>query len=97
MIYFKLVRDGNMKKKVIRYVILLLLIPVVISTVLAIIQGNEQNKINVNNDSDLDIPTYSDNSIDEFKRSNSYIYASIFGLLIVSGGVWYYVKMKGEF
>ena len=35
--------------------------------------------------------------VDEIKRSNTYVYASIFGLLIVAGGVWYYVKIKGEF
>ena len=45
----------------------------------------------------MDIPTYSDTKVDEIKRSNPYVYVSIFGLLIVAGGVWYYVKKKGEF
>ena len=38
-----------------------------------------------------------ESQVDEIKRSNPYVYASIFGLLIVAGGVWYYVKIKGEF
>lgn len=86
-----------MKKKVIKYTILLLLIPIIISTILSITQGNEIKSEENNYKSDLDIPTYQDTSIDEFKRSSSYIYASVFGLLIISGGIWYYIKKKGEF
>lgn len=86
-----------MKQKVIKYTILLLLIPVIISMVLAFMQTDEEKKYPNDNYDGLNIPTYSDTKVDEIKRSNPFIYTSIFGLLIVAGGVWYYVKKKGEF
>ena len=58
---------------------------------------DEEKKYPNDNYDGMDIPTYSDTKVDEIKRSNPYVYASIFGLLIVAGGVWYYVKIKGEF
>ena len=86
-----------MKQKVIKYTILILLIPVIISIVLAFMQVDEEKKYHNDNYDGMDIPTYSDTKVDEIKRSNPYVYVSIFGLLIVAGGVWYYVKKKGEF
>ena len=86
-----------MKQKVIKYTILLLLIPVIISIILSFMQTNEEKEYPNDNYDGMDIPTYSDTKVDEIKRSNPYVYASIFGLLIVAGGVWYYVKKKGEF
>lgn len=86
-----------MKEKVIKYTILLLLIPVTISIILGFMQTDEEKEYLNDNYDGMDIPTYSDTKVDEIKRSNTYVYASIFGLLIVAGGVWYYVKIKGEF
>lgn len=86
-----------MKQKVIKYTILLLLIPVIISIVLSFMQTDEEKKYPNDSYDGMDIPTYSDTKVDEIKRSNPYVYVSIFGLLIVAGGVWYYVKKKGEF
>lgn len=86
-----------MKQKVIKYTILLLLIPVVISIILGFMQTDEEKKYPNDNYDGIDIPTYSNTKVDEIKRSNTYVYTSIFGLLIVAGGVWYYVKIKGEF
>ena len=86
-----------MKQKVIKYTILLLLIPVIISIFLSFMQMDEEKKYPNDNYDGMDIPTYSDTKVDEIKRSNPYVYVSIFGLLIVAGGVWYYVKKKGEF
>ena len=80
-----------MKQKVIKYTILLLLIPVIISIVLSFMQTDEEKKYPNDSYDGMDIPTYSDTKVDP------YIYASVFGLLIIAGGVWYYVKIKGEF
>lgn len=84
-----------MKKKALKYTIFLLLIPIIITIMLSLVQDKEME---TNNQYDgIDIPEYKDTRIDDIKRSNPYVYVSIFGLLIVAGGVWYYVKKKGEF
>ena len=56
-----------MKQKVIKYTILLLLIPVIISIVLSFMQVNEEKKYPNDNYDGMDIPTYSDTKVDEIK------------------------------
>ena len=86
-----------MKEKVIKYIILLLLIPVIISIILSFLQMNQEDKYAKDNYDGIDIPTYSNTKINELKWNNTYIYVSVFGLLIIAGSIWYYVKNKGEF
>ena len=84
-----------MKKKVLKYTIFLLLIPIVITIMLSLVQDKEME---TNNQYDgIDIPEYKDTRVDDIKRSSTYAYISIFGLLIIAGGTWIYVKKKGGF
>ena len=62
---------------------------------LSLVQDKEME---TNNQYDgIDIPEYKDTRVDDIKRSSTYAYISIFGLLIISGGTWIYVKKKGGF
>ena len=84
-----------MKKKALKYTIFLLLITIVITIMLSLVQDKEME---TNNQYDgIDIPEYKDTRVDDIKRSSTYAYISIFGLLIISGGTWIYVKKKGGF
>lgn len=86
-----------MNKKVLRYIILLLIIPIIISIIFSITSAEEASKTSNKGYDGLSTPNYPDTKIDEIKRSNTYIYVSVFSLLIIAGGVWIYVKKKGEF
>lgn len=84
-----------MKKKALKYTIFLLLIPIIITIMLSLVQDKEME---TNNQYDgIDIPEYKDTRVDDIKRSSTYAYISIFGLLIIAGGTWIYVKKKGGF
>lgn len=88
-----------MKKKAIKYTIFLLILPLIVSIIIAITtdgQGFENST--QNNYNSLDIPNYNNNSIEhEIKSSSTFAYLSVFTLVIVSSGVWYYIKKKGDF
>lgn len=87
-----------MNKKVIKYTILFLLVPLIVSFIIAILTDNRGFDSKTNNSSSyngIDIPDYSTNNINKrIKRSNGFIYVSVFSLVFISGGVLIYVKSK---
>lgn len=85
-----------MKKKVTKYIIFLLLIPLIVSFTIAIMTNNNgleyQNDYNYNG---IDIPEYKTNTkTNKIKTSNTYIYASVFTLVCVSSAVLIFIKKK---
>lgn len=86
-----------MNKKAIKYIIIFLLVPLIVSFVIAIITDNRgfNNKPNTSSYNGIDIPDYNTNDINkQIKRSNSFIYLSVFSLVFISGGVLLYIKAK---
>lgn len=88
-----------MKKKAIKYTIFLLILPLIISIIIAITtDGQGFNDEPSNNYNGIDIPSYNENSIEhEIKSSSTFAYLSVFTLVIISSGVWVYIKKKGDF
>lgn len=88
-----------MKKKAIKYTIFLLILPLIVSIVIAITTDNKGfNDIQSDNYNGIDIPNYNNNSIEyQIKNSSTFIYLSIFTLVTISCGIWYYIKKKGDF
>ena len=86
-----------MEKKALKYFIILLLIPLTISLLIAIFRGTNQKPINNAYDS-ID-GTVEHNNLtyeEEVKGSNTFVYLSVFSLVIIGVGVWIYVKKKGN-
>lgn len=85
-----------MNKKAIKYIIILLLVPLIASFIIAIATDNKGFSNNQNSQyNGIDIPDYNTNDITkEVKRSNTFIYFSVFSLIFISGGVFIYVKSK---
>lgn len=84
-----------MKKKAIKYTIIFLVIPLILSLSIAIATGNQG--FNKNNDGYDGINVQNnkeDTAIDEIKRSNTYIYISLFTFITISGGILIYIKQK---
>lgn len=87
-----------MKKKAIRYTILFLIVPLILSLSIAIVTDNK----GFNNDDDsgydgLHIPEYDENNKSyEIKRSSKYTYISVFTFVAIGGGVLIYIKHKRE-
>lgn len=88
-----------MKKKAIKYTIFLLILPLLVSIIIAITtNGQGFNDEPSGNYNGIDIPSYNENSIEhEIKSSNTFIYLSVFTLVVVSSGIWFYIKKKGDF
>lgn len=82
-----------MKKKVISYLILLLLLPIVMSIAIALTNGSKSYDMKSGNDELLDIPDLSSNNI----NNNPYIYFGVITLVIGSVCVWWYIKKKEDF
>lgn len=84
-----------MKKKAIKYTIIFLLIPLILSLSIAIATDNQgfskedtgYDGINILNNKET-------TTIEEIKRSNTYIYFSLFSFLAVSGIALVYIKQK---
>ncbi len=83
-----------MKKKAIKYTIILLIIPLIISLMIAI--SNNNGMYNNNKYNGIDIPEYNNTTIAK-NNNNTFIYLNIVALVIVSSGIWFYVKKKGDF
>lgn len=85
-----------MKQKTIKYTILLLLVPLMISLMIAIITDNKGLNYNTNDGyNGLDTPQYGSVTMNEqIKKSNAYIYITIFTFVAVSGGILVYTKQK---
>lgn len=82
-----------MKKKVIRYSIFLLILPIVISIVMALSQDSKNYKSKPDNTNSLDIKDVSIDSV----NNNSYIYLGVLTLVIGSAYIWWYIKNKEDF
>lgn len=84
-----------MKKKAIKYTIIFLVVPLILSLSIAIATDNQGfNKettgydgINISNNKET-------TNIEEIKRSNTYIYFSLFSFLTISSIALVYIKQK---
>ena len=85
-----------MTKKALKYVLILLVIPLIISIIMAFANpgrlepSNSYDSLNGTNNAG----NYSYQ--EEVRSSNTFIYLSVFLLVVIAGGTWYYVKKKGE-
>ncbi len=88
-----------MKKKAIKYTIFLLIIPLLVSLIISLSTGEDAfDQPASGNYNGIDIPTYNNNTLEhKVKSSNTFIYLSVSALVIVSCGVWLYIKKKGDF
>lgn len=86
-----------MEKKALKYLIIFLLIPLIVSLFIAIFSGKASGDVNNSYDS-IDGTTTHENYTyeEEIKRSNTFIYLSVFSLVVIGVGVWIYVKKKGN-
>ena len=87
-----------MEKKAIKYLIILLVIPLIISVIIAITTGSG-SKVNSNYDS-IDGTVHNGSNTytydEKVRSSNTYIYLSVFAFVVIGAGVWVYVKRKGN-
>ena len=85
-----------MGKKATKYIIILLLVPLLGSLVIAITTDNKGFNYSSSSGYDgIDAPSYQTNNITtEVKRSNTYIYASVFTLVCAGGAVLLFIKNK---
>lgn len=85
-----------MTKKALKYVLIFLIIPLVVSIILALSSGSRiepgDSYDSLNGTNNAGNYTYQE----EIKSSNTFLYLSVFLLLMIAGGTWYYVKKKGE-
>ena len=85
-----------MGKKALKYLIILLIVPIIISIIIAISTGQADGS-STNNRYDSITGEFNDNGYtkeEQVKRSNPYIYLSVF-IFVVSGVcVWVYLKKK---
>ena len=85
-----------MDKKALKYVIILLLVPLILSVIIAIATG-VNTKSNSGYNSITGTTNYNENSYtpeEQIKSSNAYIYLSIFAFVALGAGVWIYIKKK---
>ena len=83
-----------MKDKAIKYLIILLLVPLVLSILIAIYTGS-----NTKSDSNYDSMDVSSNAEilereEKIKSNNAYIYLSVFLFVVIGASVWIYLKKK---
>ncbi len=89
-----------MEKKVIRYFIIFLVVPIIISIIIALATNNK--KIGPSESYDSISGTNGKSDYFEYEEEiennnvNPIIYMSLFILVMTSVGVWVYVKKKGE-
>ena len=88
-----------MKKKAIKYTIFLLILPLIISLVIAIYtDGKGFEDEPSGNYNGVDIPDYDVYSNEyQVKSSDTFIYLSGVTLVVASSGIWFYIKKKGNF
>lgn len=86
-----------MEKKALKYLIILLIVPLIVSLFIAIFSGDTNKETNDSYNS-IDGTFYHDNYTyeEQIKRSNTFVYLSIFSLVVIGVGVWVYVKKKGN-
>lgn len=88
-----------MKKKAIKYTIFLLILPLIISLVIAIYTGGKGfEDTPSDNYNSLDIPNYDVYSNEyQIKSNDTFMYLSVVTLVVVSSGIWFYIRKKGNF
>ncbi len=82
-----------MNKKAMKYIIILLFIPLIILFIIRITNYNKINNMDTSYNG-IDIPNYKNDKNNIIKRSDHYIYLSVFSLVFISGGVYLYIKSK---
>ena len=86
-----------MEKKALKYIIILLVVPLVISLIIGLYNSNKSDGIGENFDSLSGNTKYDNEEYEERIQGNStYIYLSVFALVLIGSGVWIYVKKKGD-
>lgn len=86
-----------MGKKAIKYLIILLIVPLILSLLIAIFSGKAVNNSNDSYNSLNGDFKHSDFTKEEqVRRSEPFIYLSVFSLVIIGSCVWIYVKNKGN-
>ena len=88
-----------MNKKVLKTILILLIIPLIISIIVSLYSLNGGNAPK-NNFNSLDGVNYDDinySRLELIKKSEPYIYISVFTLVAIGFGTWAYTKKKGEF
>ena len=86
-----------MEKKALKYLLILLIVPLVISILIAIFSGQDGPSQTGGYDSLNGTVEYNNNTYEKnIKKSNTFIYLSVFTFVVVGAGVWIYVKKKGE-
>ena len=84
-----------MKKKAIKYTIIFLVIPLILSLSIALATGNQRHNDDNSGYDGLHIPDYSvTTKKKEIKKSNEFMYFSLFTLIAISGGAIIYIKHK---
>lgn len=84
-----------MNKKAIKYVILLLIVPLLSSLIIALVTDNQGFNNKDTGYDGINIPDYNKtDTVEEIKRSDGYIYFNIFLLITISGGALIYIKQK---
>ena len=82
-----------MKKKAIKYLIIFLIIPLLLSLSIAIATNGEG--FNNNEKGEGELPNYDDsNEVENIKRSDTYIYFNAFIFVFTSCGILFYIKKK---
>ena len=87
-----------MNKKAFKYFILLLIIPLIISLIIAI-SGYSSYNYGPSKGYDSISGNYKDSNFtydEQVRRSNGYIYITVFTFVLIGAGVWYYVRKKGN-
>lgn len=88
----------KLKQKTLKYIILLLLIPLIISLILAIAGYKTQNYgpsrgyDSISGNTNDDYYTYDE----QVRRSNGYIYITVLAFVTIGACVWIYVRKKGD-
>ncbi len=86
-----------MGKKAFKYFIILLIIPLIVSLLIALFSGYDGTNYQSSYDSIDGTSTHKNYTYtEEVKRSNTFVYLSVFTFVVIGVGVWAYVKKKGN-
>lgn len=85
-----------MTKKAIKYTIILLLIPIIVSIILSFTNLNIDSGPSENFNS-IDVSTYKNVDNDSIKSNNTFLYLSVFTFVAIGAASLLYIKKKGQF
>ena len=88
-----------MGKKVFKYFIIFLIVPIIISLIIALFSDKDKLKGPTKTYDSMSgtIEHYDYSYSDEIKSTNTFAYISVFTLVILGFGTWFYLKKKGDF